>query len=157
MALDELKEHIGWGIRQQSQGKEIQEDSYPGLVQRFLQVRDVTSEFGGFCIMGLKVVFFVALQCCVSFSVQQCGSAVSIHTSPPFPAAHSLSPSQSSRSLQTWAPYAVQRLPPSSLVYTWSCICQSQFPYSILHPPCPPVYVCISVFALETGSSAPFF
>ena len=85
MALDELKEHIGWGIRQQSQGEETQEDSYRGLVHRFLQVRDITSEFGGFCIMGLKVVFFVALQCCVSFSVQQCGSAVSIHTSAPFP------------------------------------------------------------------------
>lgn len=59
MALDELKEHIGWGIRQQSQGEETQEDSYQGLVQHFLQVRDTTSEFRGFYVMGLKVVFFV--------------------------------------------------------------------------------------------------
>lgn len=48
MALDELKEHIGWGIRQAEARQETQEGSYQGLVQHFLQVRDTTSEFRGF-------------------------------------------------------------------------------------------------------------
>ena len=44
-----------------------------------------------------------------------------------------------------------------SSLHTVVCICQSQFPCFIPHPPRLPVYVRISVFALEIGSSVPFF
>ena len=105
----------------------------------------------------------VTLQCCVSSAVQQSESAMSIHISPPFWISFPSMSSQSTELTSSCYNRERQQVPTNQLFYTQQCIYVN--PNLPIHPtlPFPPhvhmsiLYTCISIAALQIGSSVPFF
>ena len=122
-----------------------------------------------FIYLFIFIYFFIGVKSLHSVvlvsAVQWSESAICIHVSPPCWTSlpPPLPPDVGRHRAPSWAPCAVPQVPTSYLFYAWQCIYVK--PNLPIHPILPfphcvhtsVLYICISIPALQIGSSVPFF